>query len=235
AVTAAHLPAIEATVIDAGRGKRTAHVDLRQDAGRQTLAALARDADVFIQGYRPGAIAARGFAPEQLASLRPGIVVGSIAAYGHAGPWAQRRGFDSLVQTATGLNAAEAEAAGERDLPRALPAQALDHASGYLLALGVQMALLRRATEGGSWQVRVALSRTARWLRSLGRVAQGFEAPDPRRSDLTDLLEESDSGFGRLSAVAHAGRLARTPPRWVLPAMPLGTHAARWAVDRAPP
>ena len=235
AISAPHLPSIEATVIDTGRGKRSAHLDLRRPEACGTLAALLRDADVFLQGYRPGAISALGFAPEVLAALRPGIVVGSISAYGHTGPWARRRGFDSLVQTASGLNAAEAAAAGEPDTPRALPAQVLDHASGYLLALGVQIALGRRATQGGSWQVRVALSRTARWLRSLGRLADGFAAADPRLADVADLIEESDSGFGRLSAVSHAGRLSGEPPRWVLPAMPLGSHAPRWDGSEARP
>lgn len=227
-VTASHLPSIETTVIDTGRGKRSTHLDLRRADARETLTRLARDADVFIQGYRPGAVAALGFPPETLAAVRPGIVVGSISAYGHTGPWAARRGFDSLVQTACGLNHAEAAAAGRPDSPRGLPAQAVDHATGYMLALGVQLALCRRATEGGSWKVRVALSRTARWLRGLGRVADGFAAADPAFDDVADLLETVDSGFGVLTAVRHAGRLSRTPPRWVLPAVPLGTHAARW-------
>jgi crotonobetainyl-CoA:carnitine CoA-transferase CaiB-like acyl-CoA transferase len=227
-ITAAHLPSIETTVIDTGRGKRSAHIDLRRAEGREALSALARDADVFIQGYRPGAVAGFGFDPTALAAQRPGIVVGSVSAYGHTGPWATRRGFDSLVQTACGFNLAEAVAAGQPDAPRALPAQALDHATGYLLALGVQLALRRRSTEGGSWHVRVALSRTARWLRSLGRVPQGFAAADPRFGDVTDLLDTVDSGFGRLTGVRHAARLSLTPPRWVLPAVPLGTHEARW-------
>ena len=85
--------------------------------------------DVFIQSYRPGALARRGFGPAAAAELRPGIVCVSLSAYGHAGPWAERRGFDSLVQTTTGLNYAEAEAAGETN-PRPLPCQAIDHASG---------------------------------------------------------------------------------------------------------
>ncbi|MBK6866078.1 MAG: CoA transferase [Ideonella sp.] len=228
-ITAAHLPAIATTVIDTGRGKRSAHLDLRRTEDRSTLVALLRDADVFVQGYRPGAIAGFGFAPEAVAALRPGIVVGSVSAYGHTGPWAGRRGFDSLVQTATGLNHAEAAAAGCPDEPRALPAQALDHATGYLLALGLQLALGRREAVGGSWQVRVALSRTARWLRGLGRVTDGLAAPDPGLADVADLVEGADSGFGRLTAVRHAGRLSATPPRWALPAMPLGSHAPRWA------
>ena len=132
-VTAPHLPAIEPLVIDTGRGKLSCRIDLRNTVGQSTLRALLRDADVFIQGYRPGALRSLGFGPEEVAQLRPGIVYVSLSAYGHAGPWADRRGFDSLVQTASGFNEAEAQAAGT-DRPRPLPAQAVDHASGYLMA-----------------------------------------------------------------------------------------------------
>ncbi len=88
-----HLPNIAPLVIDNGRGKRSAVVDLREAAGRETLRGLAGDADVFLQAYRPGALAARGFGPEELARVRPGIVYVSVCAYGYEGPWAQRRGF----------------------------------------------------------------------------------------------------------------------------------------------
>jgi CoA-transferase family III len=226
-VTAPHLPAVEQLVIDTGRGKLSASVDLREAAGRQTLRALLQGADVLVQSYRPGALAARGFAPAELALLRPGIVHVSLSAYGQAGPWAARRGFDSLVQTASGFNAAEAEAAGE-ERPRPLPCQALDHAAGYLMAFGALLALLRRAEEGGSWRVEVSLARTGRWLRELGRVENGFACPDPGIDDVADRLEETASGFGALSAVRHAARLSETPPRWARPAVPLGTDAAAW-------
>jgi crotonobetainyl-CoA:carnitine CoA-transferase CaiB-like acyl-CoA transferase len=226
-VTAPHLPAVEPLVVDTGRGKLAAHVDLRAEAGRETLRTLVRQVDIFVQGYRPFAIAGLGFERAALAELRPGIVCVSLSAYGNVGPWARRRGFDSLVQTATGLNHAEAEAAGIAE-PKPLPCQALDHASGYLMALGAMMALLRRAREGGSWHVRVSLAQAGRWLSGLGRLDLGFDCRDPAFDDVRDLLEESDSGFGRLTAVRHAGQLSQTPPHWQLPTVPLGTHAPAW-------
>ena len=100
-------------MIDTSRGKLTAQIDLREAAGRDRLAGLLRDADIFVQGYRPGAIAQYGFSAADAARMRPGIVCVSLCAYGYEGPWAGRRGFDSLVQNANGLNVAEAEAAGE--------------------------------------------------------------------------------------------------------------------------
>src|SRR5262249_3862414 len=148
-------------------------------------------------------------------------------AYGHEGPWANRRGFDSLVQNANGINFAEAEAAGSAQ-PKPLPCQAIDHASGYLMAFGAMVALTRRATLGGSWHVRVSLARTGKWLRDLGRVPGGLACPDPGFDAVRDCLEDLDSGFGRLTTVRHAAAMSETPPRWVRPSVPLGTHASEW-------
>ncbi|MBI4081821.1 MAG: CoA transferase [Candidatus Lambdaproteobacteria bacterium] len=226
-VTAAHLPSVEVLVIDSGRGKLTTQIDLREQAGRAALAGLVQDAHVFVQGYRPGGLGGRGFSPEQVATLRPGIVYVTLSAYGHLGPWAGRRGFDSLVQTASGFNAAEAEAAGSAK-PLAMPCQTLDHGSGYLMAFGALAALHRRATIGGSWHVRVSLAGTGTWLRTLGRVANGLACPDPKFADVQDRLEECESGFGKLTGVREAAELSETPPRWVLPSVPLGTHPPRW-------
>ncbi|MCH8197658.1 MAG: CoA transferase [Proteobacteria bacterium] len=226
-VTAPHLPSMAPLVIDAGRGKLSAHIDLRQAAGRRTLKDLLGEADIFVQGYRPGAIAKMGFSPHAVASARPGIVYVSLSAYGQAGPWAAKRGFDSLVQTATGFNHMEAEAIGA-DGPKALPCQALDHASGYLMAFGAIVALMRRAREGGSWSVGVSLARTGQWLKGLGRIEDGFDCADPAVEDVADLMEESGSGFGRLRTVKHAGLLSETPPTWARPSMPLGSHPPEW-------
>ncbi|MCA3425787.1 MAG: CoA transferase [Roseomonas sp.] len=226
-ISAAHLPSFHELVMDTGRGKRTAALDLRAPKDQARLRELAPSADIFLQGYRPGAIAGHGFAPEALAALNPGIICVSLSAYGHLGPWAARRGFDSLVQNANGMNDAEALAAGEAK-PRPLPCQALDHASGYLLAFGAMAALLRRAEEGGSWLVRVSLAGTGEWIKRLGRLDAALSAPGLTPADIDAALEESDSGFGRMRATRHAARLAATPPRWDLPAMPLGSHAPIW-------
>ena len=128
-ISAPHLPSFDHLLMDTGRGKRAAQLDLREAGARATLRSLAAEADVFLQGYRPGAIAGHGFAPSDLAAIRPGIVCTSLSAYGEVGPWGGRRGFDSLVQTASGFNHAEAEAAGVQGT-KPLPCQAVDHASG---------------------------------------------------------------------------------------------------------
>ncbi len=138
------LPAIPWLTIDNGRGKLSSFIELKSEQGRATMRDLLAQADIFSQGYRPRALAALGFAPEDAAKLNPGIVYVTLSAYGHAGPWAERRGFDSLVQTTTGFNHAEGQAAG-LDGPKELPAQMLDHATGYFMAFGAMMAKARQA------------------------------------------------------------------------------------------
>ena len=229
AVGAAHLPNFESLVIDTGRGKRSTEVDLRDASGQASLRELVRGADVFLQADRPGALAARGFDPQALCALRPGLIQVSLSAYGPAGPWAARRGFDSLVQSATGIAFDEGRAAGLAT-PGRLPCQLNDHASGYLAAFGTMIALHRRAREGGSWRVRVSLAQTGHWLRSLGRVAQGLLAPDLSAEEVAPWRHTMDSPFGRISAIAPVEQMPLTPPRFDLPPVPPGTHAAvGWA------
>lgn len=222
-----HLPNIAPLVIDNGRGKRSALLDLREASDSDRLRDLAADADVFLQTYRPGALGARGFAPEDLARIKPGIVYVSVSAYGHRGPWAQRRGFDSLVQSASGIAWTERDAAGGA-MPKHLPCQALDHATGYLAAFGAMVALLRRAREGGSWHVRVSLAQTGRWLQSFGTLDAGWRASDVGLDDVRDLMQTVESPFGKVLATAPAESMSLTPPRFALPPHPIGADEPRW-------
>jgi crotonobetainyl-CoA:carnitine CoA-transferase CaiB-like acyl-CoA transferase len=228
-VNAPHLPNIE-SIADTSRGKLSAHVDLRTAEGKAQLAALARQAQVFVQGYRPGALDSLGFGPQDVARLRPGVVCVSLSAYGHTGPWQARRGFDSLVQTAMGFNHAEGVAAAAADgsssaAPKPLPMQILDYATGHLMAFAACAALHRQAREGGSWHVRLSLAQTGQWLRGLGRVQGGLGAKPP---DRRPHLETSASGFGELVGLRHSAQLAAAPCGWRRPSVPPGTHPASW-------
>jgi len=222
-VNSPRLPNIEA-IAETSRGKLSAWADLHDAADRQAFDALLRDAHVLMQGYRPGGLQALGYGAEALAERHPGIVVVSLSAYGSTGPWSGRRGFDSLVQTASGFNQAEARAFGS-GTARALPMQILDHASGHLMALGACAALQRQQRGGGSWHVQVSLAATGHWLRGLGRVANGFGAPQP---DFESFLETTDSGFGRLTSLRHAAQLSATPAGWDRASVPPGTHPLAW-------
>jgi crotonobetainyl-CoA:carnitine CoA-transferase CaiB-like acyl-CoA transferase len=227
-VSGPELPAIPWLTIDTGRGKLTTFIALKSEVGQAQMRTLLKDADFVSQGYRPRALATLGFSPEQAAEINPGIVYVTLSAYGHAGPWAERRGFDSLVQTTTGFNDAEGKAAGI-DGPKELPAQMLDHATGYLMAFGAMMAKARQAREGGSWHVRVSLAQTGRWLWNLGRLEGGLSTPDITGEAVhAAFMETVSSGFGMLTAVRHSAVLSRTPAQWSRPAMPLGSHPPQW-------
>ncbi len=220
------LPELPTVLMDGGRGKRSAIVDLRSAAGRSVFERLLEESDVVVQGFRPGALAGLGYDVRTLQARRPGLVCLSLAAWGWRGPWAERRGFDSLVQTASGIAAAQAMAAGRAE-PLPLPCQALDHATGYLAAFGILAALVRRAREGGSWHVRVSLAGTGAWLQSLGTV-DGLGAPDPGPESLAHRMEERRTPFGRLRAVRPAAELSATPPRWTGGPGPLDADPPRW-------
>ena len=222
-----HLPEMPALAMDGGRGKRCAHVDLRDAGDRRAFDALIEDVDVFVQGFRPGGVASLGYGPEAVAERRPGIVYVTLSAWGDTGPWADRHGFDSLVQTATGIVAEGSVAKGVEE-PAPLPCQALDHSTGYLAAFGAMAALARRATEGGSWLVRVSLAATGRWLDGLGRI-DGLSAPDPDLAAVADRLERRRTAFGEMTSVRCAEELSATPPAFALPSAPLGSHRCEWA------
>ena len=225
-VASRHLPNMDRLVIDTGMGKLATMLDLRTRNDAAQLRDLVRTCDVFSQGYRPDTLAKLGFAPEELAALRPGLVYVSLSAYGHMGPWRARRGFETLIQSVSGM-AHEQGFGGGMDKPQHLPAQVVDHATGYLGAFGALMALKRRATEGGSWLVRVSLAQTGRWVDSLGRVS-GRDTKDLAASDISDLMSEMPSPFGTIRYVRPAATFERTPATWTRPCVPLGTHAAAW-------
>jgi crotonobetainyl-CoA:carnitine CoA-transferase CaiB-like acyl-CoA transferase len=227
-VGTAALPDNETMMRDTGHGKRSTALDLRSAEDVQALNRLLADTDVFVQGYRPGALAALGFSVEEVAKKRPGIVYVSISAFGYTGPWRGRRGFDSVVQAVSGL--ADANAVDGR--PRFLPANPLDYMTGYLAAFGAMVALRRRQTEGGSYRVRLSLAQTGRWLAGLPRVDAALAAARPgdlpaERLDV--LMMVSETPFGRLRHLKPAAQMTVTPPLWERPSVPLDHDRPEWA------
>ncbi|MBT2472388.1 CoA transferase [Streptomyces sp. ISL-66] len=197
---------------DTGFGKRSALLDLGDARDRAEFERLLDGADVVVTGYRPGALERYGLGADELLARRPGLVVAQLCAWGWRGPWSDRRGFDSLVQAGYGISAA----CGDERGPGVLPAQALDHGTGYLAAAGVLRALAR----GGGRALRFSLAGTASWLvrdvPGAGRAVPGY-APEP-------WLRETGSGYGTLRyAVSPLGgrEWEHGPSRW-------GTDRPAW-------
>jgi crotonobetainyl-CoA:carnitine CoA-transferase CaiB-like acyl-CoA transferase len=231
-ITGAHLPSLGRQEYDTGHGKLSAHLDLREAKDTKILQGLVRGADVFSQGYRPGTLGSRGFSPEALAHTRPGIVVVSLSAFSHVGPWASRRGFDTVIQSVSGITSRQGElfpngAPG----PQFYPVSAIDFLTGYLMAFGAMVALARRTREGGSWLVRISLAQVGRWLVERGQVPEAELKDVPKEftpAELERWSMTSNTPDGRLQHLGPVLRLSETPPRWARPAVPLGYHQSVW-------
>jgi hypothetical protein len=211
--------------IDMGFGKRRTDLDLRLVDDRDRFEQLVAEADVLLDGFRPGALAALGYPDERLRELCPPLLVGHLSAYGDVGPWGHRRGFDSVVQVATGL--AHACGFDAATGPGKLPAQALDHASGYLMAAGLVAALHRQLRDGRPATVAVSLARTAEWLAGLG--LRDHEAGDLPRDAVADLLDRRhDTAWGMVEHLRPPGRIGDRAAAWTSPPTPRSDRPAIW-------
>jgi crotonobetainyl-CoA:carnitine CoA-transferase CaiB-like acyl-CoA transferase len=195
-------------LLDTGAGKRHVDLDLDTAGDRRAVEELLAGADVVVQGYRPGALDRFGLDPIALTDRHPHLVVVRLSAWGATGPWGGRRGFDSLVQAASGI----AVACGADGEPGTLPAQALDHATGHLAAATVLAALVRQRAEGGGWHGELSLARTAHWLRTADRAHS--EVP----------VDDVDPGPYLVDLPSHRGVVTLVRP----PGSPVWAHAARF-------
>ncbi|ADO48081.1 CoA transferase [[Enterobacter] lignolyticus] len=214
-------PALEEEITP---GKRCARLNFRQEIDRQALCEIIRKADVIVHGYRADALEALGLDAAARQRLSPGIIDVSLNAWGWSGPWRNRRGFDSLVQMACGIAAAGQQwRQSERPFP--LPVQALDHATGYLMAAAVLKGLHVRQTTGQGYQARFSLARTAHELMRWPAAGQHEFAPRNKRDERPAL---EWSAFGLAQRLRFPLRLPGTPVLWSRPPVPLGTDEPRW-------
>ena len=216
---------------EANVGSRSAYVDLDGPSGKERAATLLDEADVVVNNHRVGTLERRGLSPVQLAGRYPGLVYVSVSCYGQSGPWAGRGGFDMNGSAASGLMTVE----GGEAQPR-LPVTTLlnDYITGYLGAIGAMAALVRRATEGGSWHVTVSLTRTAMWCGSLGLVDPALAGADEEHTLREPLPYDAPSPLGDVHMLAPPVRFSRTPPAWPDPVLvPRGSSRAVWRATPA--
>jgi crotonobetainyl-CoA:carnitine CoA-transferase CaiB-like acyl-CoA transferase len=207
--------------LDTGAGKRSTHLQLRSRRDRERLHRLLDHADVLVTGYRPGALDPFGLSREVLGEEHPHLCTVTLSAWGDSGPWRSRRGFDSLVQSATGIAVATSPDGGAT--PGVLPAQALDHGTGYLIAAAALRALTLRARDQRASHAQVALARTAMWLLEQDRAPGGAAPPAP--GPYRDVLP---SPLGQVTLVRPPGTLSGRALHWPAgPAVP-GSAAPYW-------
>ncbi|NQX13910.1 CoA transferase [Microbacteriaceae bacterium VKM Ac-2855] len=216
------LPELPWQHLDTGAGKRSTLLDLDDARDRARFDELLDTADVLVTGYRPGGLSRFGLNADELQQRRPDLVLGSVSAWGSSGPWSQRRGFDSIVQAVSGIAVIQGD-----ERPGALPAQALDHSGGYLLAAGVASALRRRRGTDAGATIEVALARLAQEL--LDRARPGRAGID---SGAATLVSQPTS-VGALSIPLPALSYSGGATDWPAPARPWGADAAQWRSQRA--
>ncbi len=212
-------------VPDVTLGKRCARLDLHQAADRRVFEVLLAEADILVHGYRPGALEGLGYGEAQRRVISPGLVDVSLCAYGWTGPWAGRRGFDSLVQMSSGI-ADEGMHWQHAERPVPLPVQALDHATGYLMAAAAIRGLISRVRDSAAFTARLSLARTAALLVGGGSGPAGPAFGGPRDEDYAP--ETEHTAWGPARRLRSPILIGGSPLRWDLPASPLGSAKAAW-------
>jgi hypothetical protein len=207
-------------------GKRCARIDLKTEGGRARFAAILAEADVFIHGFRPGALAGLGFDGPARRAIRAGLVDVSLDAYGWTGPWAGRRGFDSLVQMSAGIAAGGMRRFGV-DRPKPLPVQALDHAAGYVMAAAALVGLTERLASGRGFEATTSLARMANLLTSQATDDAGASLRPAGANDFARDREET--AWGPALRLLPPLEVEGTRMAWTLPASRLGSAPAEWA------
>ena len=212
-------------VPDVTLGKRCARLDLRDQTSRAHFERLLSEAHVLVHGYRADALDALGLDAQNRRRIRPGLIDVSLNAYGWSGPWRNRRGFDSLVQMSSGIAEAGMRAFG-KDRPMPLPVQALDHATGYLMAAAVIRGLTHRLATGQGFEAKASLARTAALLTEgpAGHVQASFEASCDE--DFSAELEQT--AFGPALRLKGPVSIGGAPMQWERPAAALGSSPASW-------
>lgn len=230
-VSAPHLPDPTHVIVDTAFGKRTAFADLRLAEDRAQLKQLISGADVFVHSWRPGTLDRFGLSPDERTAARPGLIYASVSCYGSDGPWASRAGYDPFGQVVSGLAVGE----GSVDQPRLASTFTLnDYLAGYCAAAGVIGALLQRARDGGSYQVKVSLTGCSMWLQELGQLPpqqwpDGPEGVAKLPQVDPDDLTVTETPFGDIEHARPIVRYSKTPPAWTRPPMPAGATKLSWA------
>ena len=227
-VGAEGLPQTPEHVRDTSHGKRSCFLNIQEASQAEELRTLVSQADVFINGYRPGRLAAHGFSVEDLVAQRPGLVVVSVSCFGSGGPWASRAGWEQVAQAVTGICHTNGLLT-QNGQPKLVFAPLCDYTTGYLAALGAMLALARRAREGGSYHVQVSLCQSAMFVQRQGLLESFASAPGHLTEDeLEKLHVQANTCYGQLKTLGPVLKMSSTAPRWDRPSPRLGSDAALW-------
>lgn len=228
-VTAPDLPQVPSFVRDTSHGKRSSFLDFNKPDDSATFRALVKEADILVDGYRPGRLAARGFGADDLLALRPGLIHVTVNCFGSGGPLASRAGWDQIAQAITGICHTQGVATGAGQ-PKLTPVPMCDFLTGFLGTFGAMLALARRAREGGSYRVQVSLCQAAMLFQRQGLIDNFHDAPGqltPAEFD-AHAVHVDNTCYGDLKTLGPVLRMSQTPCRWSRPTPTLGSDRPEW-------
>lgn len=234
-VTAPDLPQVPSFVRDTSHGKRSCFLDFNRADQATTFRKLAQGADILVDGYRPGRLAARGFGVDELTALRPGLIYVTVNCFGSGGPLAARAGWDQIAQAITGMCHIQGEAIGAGQ-PKLAPVPICDFLTGFLGTFGALVALARRTREGGSYHVQVSLCQAAMLFQRQGLLAHFDAAPGQLTPEEFEALAVRVDGtcYGDLKTLGPVLHMSQTPCRWSRPTPRLGGDRPEWLARPAP-
>ncbi|RVU77508.1 CoA transferase [Lactobacillus xujianguonis] len=228
-VTAPQLPQVPAFVRDSSHGKHSTYLDYTKPEQKDKLIDLAKQADIFLEGYRPGSMEKHGFGAKDLSAMRPGIIYVSVNCHGTGGPYAERAGWDQVAQANTGISYVQGQA--EHTHPKLIPVFLSDFLTGYLAAFGAMIALKKRATEGGSYKVNVSLDQSCMLaLRQGLRTDDYMSSPDGISPEKYDeyAVYDNDTIYGDLKTLGPVIKMSETPCKWNGTTPELGSSKPEW-------
>jgi len=227
-VTGKRLAQTPEHVRDTSHGKRSTFLDIQHPDDFEKLRNLARSADVFINGFRPGRLEAHGMGVADLMAQRPGLIYVTISCYGSGGPLSGRAGWEQVAQAATGICHTYGEVIGAGQ-PKLVFAPVCDYTTGYLGALGALIALRRRAHEGGSYHVHVSLCQSSMFIQRRGILDTFSDAPERlTEGELREFHVQSEGAYGLLRTLGPALKMSETPPQWARSSPAPGSDRAEW-------
>ncbi len=228
-VTAAHLPQVAEHVRDTSHGKRSCFLDFEISEQAAIFRDLVATSDVVIDGYRPGALTKKGFGREQLFDLCPGLVHLSVSCFGSGGPFKDRAGWEQIAQAVTGVCHTYGESI-EAGQPKLVFAPMCDYLTGYMGAIGVMLALARRAKEGGSYEVNVSLCQSAMFIQRRGLLESFDSAPGALTDTVVEKLyvDTDTSDHGRMRTLGPVLKMSESAPRWARPTPDFGKDEPVW-------
>jgi len=223
---------MSAMFLNINRNKRSLAIDLKTSSGVQAIKDLARNADVFVQNFRPGVVDRLGIGEKVLRAINPGLIYVSIAGFGEKGPWAGKPVYDPIIQAVSGLTTVQAGSDEER--PRLVRTVLPDKVSAIVAAQAISAALFAKERTGEGQHVRLSMLDAVLyflWASDMGaQTYPDMQVKTQEAASFIDLIYQTADGYMTVAVMSDrewAGvTRALERPDWLADAR-FATPAAR--------